>query len=259
MRQFLLTLPGPDPAVVGDALTLDPDESRHIKTVLRTEADQILELTDGRGFRYAGRLVSERGAPPAVEIISRHQDRTEGRPPQLVLALAVVKGKRFDWALEKACELGAHVIIPLQTEYGVIEPSGGKQQRWKAILKSALKQSGRCLLPRLTEFRTLAETLQQTAGPVWYGASPGAERERGNHGSVPVTATRLGGVTPGELMVCIGPEGGWSSTELDLLTAAGAGPLDLGPHVLRTETAAAAALVVLQQRRQTLLRDTGES
>ncbi len=252
MRQFLVSPPGGGPAAVGQSLPLAPDEARHLKTVLRTEPDRILDLTDGRGFRYTGRLSLAPGAAPQVEILSCGQDDREARPPLLVLALAVVKGRRFEWALEKACELGAHRIIPLQTAFTVIKPGEHKQERWRTILASALKQSGRCLLPELTRPMPLAAALAAMSGRITYGASPGAERERSRAQDPRSSGVQAGGLIP-ELAVCIGPEGGWSGEELDLLSRSGAEPLLLGPHVLRTETAAVAGMVVLQQWRRQIL------
>ncbi len=259
MRQFLLALPAEHPAAPGDVVVLDTDEARHLKTVLRVDAGAVLNLTDGQGYRYTGTLLAGPGKRVSVEILSCSHDESEGLRPRLVLAVAVVKAKRFEWAVEKACELGAHAIVPLQTEYGVIQPRSGKQKRWQTILASAVKQCGRSLIPELGEAMTLAALLESAQGPVWYGAAPGVERERQKTGLSTSPETGKRGAVPQELVVCIGPEGGWSAAELDMLAAAGAEPLYLGPHVLRTETAAAAALVVLQQWRQNFIRGSGES
>ncbi len=252
MGQFLLSPRGSGPAAVGEVTALAAEEARHLKTVLRAEPGRILDLTDGRGYRYTGRLRQGTDRRPEVEILTCFRDDQETRPPLLVLAVAVVKGRRFEWALEKACELGAHRIIPLRTEFTVVRPGEGKHGRWRTILTAALKQSGRCLLPELTDVMSLAEALNTMTDFIGYGASPGAERERGGQDVAGPLSPAVSGPF-GELAVCIGPEGGWSGPELDLLAGAGAEPLDLGPHVLRTETAAVASLVVLQERRRRML------
>ncbi|PIV82198.1 hypothetical protein COW53_00155 [bacterium CG17_big_fil_post_rev_8_21_14_2_50_64_8] len=252
MPQFLVIPPARRPAAVGDVLVLADGEARHLKTVLRTDPGVELALTDGRGFRYTGRLVTVGKGDPTVEILTVMQDETEARLPLLAVALGVVKGRRFEWALEKACELGAHRILPLRTEFGVVEPGGNKQERWQTILASALKQCGRCVMPQLAAPEGLAAVLEDAAAEVWYGASPAAERTRAAGWDPADPEAPVGSGLPGEILVCIGPEGGWSTGEMDMLRRSGARPLDLGPHVLRTETAVAASLAVLQRRRQRL-------
>ena len=101
------------------------------------------------------------------------QTLEEFREPRLVLACAVVKGKRFEWALEKAVELGAHEILPLVTELGVVDPRPGKQDRWRTIMIAALKQSGRSWLPALIRPVTISQALQRhPEGQVVFGAAP---------------------------------------------------------------------------------------
>ncbi len=257
MRQFLIDLPPGEYASPGDDVVLSSEESRHLQTVLRTEPGSLLRLTDGRGFRYTGRLLPVQKSTLVVEILTRCEDPTESQRPLLVLAVAVVKSKRFEWALEKACELGVHVILPLQTEYGNVKPGAGKQQRWRTILTSAVKQCGRSLIPELREITTLAAVLDSAQGPVWFGASPGEERDRSEDPAAFTAVLEIGQKVPREIMVCLGPEGGWSPAELALLVKGGASPIHLGPHILRTETAAAAAMVVLQQRRDEFHQSCG--
>ncbi len=235
-------------------MPLEAEEARHLKTVLRAEPGRILDLTDGRGYRYTGRLSPGGGRQPEVEILTCRRDDQESRPPLLVLAVAVVKGRRFEWALEKACELGVHRIVPLETDFTVVKPGPGKHERWRTILAAALKQSGRCLLPELTVTMPLGAALDSLTGFIGYGASPGSEQERGGHSAAGSSPSSVPEVAA-ELAVCIGPEGGWSGPELELLATAGAEPLALGPHVLRTETAAVAAMVVLQQFRRRMLAE----
>jgi len=96
-----------------------------------------------------------------VKIISVSADAEESEDPRLVLYCAVLKGKRFEWALEKAVELGAHRIVPLLCEHGVITPREGKQTRWLALMKSAVKQCGRSWLPELAPAQALPEALPE--------------------------------------------------------------------------------------------------
>ncbi|MFH2053733.1 MAG: RsmE family RNA methyltransferase [bacterium] len=249
MRQFFCE---GGPAVShrpGDRVLLDEEESHHLRTVLRGGRDLILNLTDGCGHRFTGRVAGGDKRRVGVEILTCADDPAEIAEPRLQLAVAVVKGKRFDWALEKAVELGVHHLLPLITDHGVIEPGQGKQQRWQGILKAALKQSARSWLPAIEEPAPLADVLARLTGPAWFGAAP-AEWPAGDPAR-PVfsPAPPAEGPVPATLTVLIGPEGGWSAAETDALRRWGAAPLSCGPHILRTETAAVAALVVLQQWR----------
>lgn len=250
MRQFYLeTDPGQIPTP-GQEVALDAEESHHLFTVLRSGREQTLNLTDGRGHRFTARSVGGSRRKATLEILAVQDDAGEFAPPQLVLACAVVKAKRFEWALEKAVEAGAHQVIPLGTEHGVVEPGGGKFQRWQTIMKAALKQSGRTWLPDLAELTELQVFLAQTSGWLAYGAVPTAQEEAPSWTRY---LTSLQGPTPARLTVLIGPEGGWSPAEEDLLKKSPAVPLNLGPHVLRTETAAVAGLLALQELRQAWL------
>ncbi len=252
MRQFYLETRDGQSPLPGQVVDLAPDESHHLSTVLRGGRDPVLTLTDGRGHRYTARPAGGGRRILQVEILTVDQDQEEVAPPLLVLACAVVKGKRFEWVLEKAVEMGVHRLLPVVAENGVIDPGTGRRQRWATILKAALKQSGRCWLPELDEPASLAEALSR-AGAVstMYGAVPGEVA-----GTVPWTDL-LADPPPQPVLertsclaMFIGPEGGWAPAELAVLSTSGAVPVSLGPHVLRTETAAVAGLAALQALRR---------
>lgn len=246
MRQFFLEVNGAEVPAAGQTIALDSEESHHLSTVLRGGRDQVLHLVDGRGRRYTARAVGS-GRRSEVEILTVATDPSEARPPLLTLACAVVKGKRFEWALEKAVELGAHRIVPLVTEHGVIEPGQGRRQRWNGVLRAALKQSGRCLLPEVEEPLGLGAHLARPGGGLrLFGAVPGETARRGDWTGLLAPVPRP---LPPVLEILIGPEGGWTSGEIALLEGVGGRPVDLGPHVLRTETAAVAGLTALQALR----------
>lgn len=247
MRQFYLETDPDQPPRTGDRVTLDAEESRHLKTVLRGGRDETLTLVDGRGRRFAARALAGGRGPAELEIISVETDPSESSVPRLVLACAVVKGRRFEWVLEKAVELGAHRIVPLRTERGVIEAGSGRNKRWRTLLVSALKQSGRTLLPVLADSRGLEEVLDECGSdPVLFGAVPG-EIETSPWTDLVAAAPEE---VPATLTLVVGPEGGWTPAERFLLQDRGARAVSLGPHVLRTETAAVAGLAILQTLRQ---------
>lgn len=249
MRQFYLELADGAVCAPGDTVTLDRDESHHLATVLRGGRDTVLNLVDGRGHRLTATPAGQDGKCARLRIETVTADPAENRAPQLVLLCAVVKGRHFEWALEKAVELGAHRIVPLRCEHGVIDPREGKQSRWVTIMKSAVKQCGRSWLPELAAPQTVAAALQGAVGAtLMFGAAPW-ETPRAEVRHWTALLGEKPPVLPAALGFCVGPEGGWSPAELDLLVAH-AQPVSLGPHVLRAETAAAAGLTALQTIRQ---------
>ncbi len=254
MRRFFVDIPDGRTPVVGERFTLDQDQSKHLCTVIRAGSGDALALTDGRGHALEAVITGGDRRHTEVEITDVRDAAREVAPPRLHLACAVVKGKRFEFALEKAVELGVHVVTPLRTERGVIDPRDGKLDRWRTLLISALKQSGRCHLPTLQPLATPVEVLDAARGPVLFGAAPGdlvAERPLQPTAAAAQAARRRldGQAAPEELVLVIGPEGGWTTLELQLLAARDAVPLILGPHVLRTETAAVVGLGAVQQIR----------
>lgn len=245
MRQFFLDLPAGVRPLPGERHALDSEESHHLATVLRGGRDEILHLVDGRGLRMTARDAGGQGRRREVEILTVEADESEMLEPRLTLAVAVVKGRRFEWVLEKAVEIGAHAIVPLITARGSVQPRDAKQSRWRTILVSALKQSGRSLLPQLDETIPFEQALAR-GGQGYFGAVPAA----GTEPPCEATDLRPAGPRPAELVLWVGPEGGWTPQEEARLEEAGARPVGLGPHVLRTETAALVGLYALQDLRR---------
>jgi 16S rRNA (uracil1498-N3)-methyltransferase len=240
---------------------LDPEQSRHLLKVLRTVPGTEVRLTDGQGYYYRGLLKGKRRGRAMVQIREGWYDEGAGRPPLLVLACAMPKGKRFEWALEKSVELGVHQIWPLQTERTVIRPRVGKLDRWQNIMKSALKQTGRSLLPELKPVEGLRSCLSSLRdGQLFFGEAPQPDQSAGKGPPLPAgwqaASELVERAEPSEkkppswLAWLVGPEGGWSEEEQELVGAAGAVPVSLSPYRLRTETAALAGLVFLQAMRK---------
>ncbi|PID80726.1 hypothetical protein CSB20_05990, partial [bacterium DOLZORAL124_64_63] len=232
----------------GDVVTLDREESHHMGTVLRGGRWPQVVLTDGRGHRFAARVTDRSRREVRLEILTRERGDEEFRNPRLVLGLALIKPRRFEWALEKAVELGAHRIVPLISEHTDRTASRGKDRRWRTIMVAAIKQCGRCLLPELDEPMPVRDFLaRRPAGVTVFGAIP----EEITTGPRPVSLLELPALLPADpvpenLTALIGPQGGWSAAEVGAFLDAGLQPISLGPHILRTETAAAAVLGGLQ-------------
>lgn len=173
-----------------------------------------------------------------------------------MLVQALAKGGRDEQAVETATELGVDEIIPWQAERSVVVWAGERgersRQRWLATARAAAKQSRRAVVPVIREVLTtpqLAAALSRDrAGDEKADAARAAlllheDADRPLAG-VPLVADGI----PGELLVLVGPEGGNGPDEVAALVAAGACPVRLGPHVLRTSSAGAAALAVLSAR-----------
>lgn len=273
MRLFLLD---DDAGAIeaGATVRLDAAETRHLVTVLRAAPGSTVHLADGHGRFLEGELLAAEGGRARIAVRAVRPDPAETRPPRLWLACGVVKGARQEWALEKAVELGAHAIQPLRSERAVVEPGVGRQERWRAVVRAAAKQAGRALVPELLPPRTLAELLAGLReAAVYYGEEAARGAPDGGaaaaaagaaDGAAATAAAALaldavlagGGLAagrpPGALVWAVGPEGGWSEGERRRLRAAGAVPVRLGPHRLRTETSAVAGLVALQALRERL-------
>jgi 16S rRNA (uracil1498-N3)-methyltransferase len=244
-------------------IALDAGESRHLCDVLRARAGDPVELTDGRGALFRATFVARSSGRAHVRVDACAADPREQAPPLLRLTCAVVKGRRFEWALEKAVEIGAHAIVPLASERGVVDPGTRKQERWRGLVRAAMKQAHRTLLPELAPPASLAEVIDTARdGMLLWGAAAGDASAEAVLPSAELPA-RLGPTAaareaPAWLTFLVGPEGGWSEAERARLDRAGAVPVQLGPHVLRTETAAVAGLLALQALRRCWLVDAVE-
>lgn len=206
--------------------------------MLRLSAGSLLTLFNGTGVEATARIVlpAERGATFEVDSVET-PDRDP--PIQLTVGLAVLKGDRFEVALQKLTELGAACIVPLLTERAVVSFADGRgwlkrAERYARISREAAEQSERVRLPEIARPLALAEFLHQQPAIVLL------ERAA----SVPI-----GSIMPAvETAIAIGPEGGWSAREQTLIEQQAAGTASLGRLILRAETAAIVAAGTLIQR-----------
>src|SRR5579884_4105075 len=222
-----------------------------MSAVLRLRAGDRVVLFDGDGFDY----------PAVVELLSRPEATVtiEGRelaaafpPPEITLAVSLIKPERFEWMLQKSTELGVAAIVPMECDRSVVSLQTGRakhrSERWRRIVIEAAEQCGRATIPRLDDPLPFASVLQAARGApavlLWED-----ERRTALAGHL----RRFG--VPSWLLV--GPEGGFSAAEIALARSAGLGFASLGPLILRTETAAVAALASI--RALTLDDDVDES
>lgn len=225
-------------AELGEAVELEDADAHHLGRVLRLRPGERVTLADGAGtwrpyvIRDVGarRVRLEATGVPAAE---------PELVPGLAVAFSLTKGAKADFTVEKLTELGVDRILPVLSRRSVARPAPARAEaalrRWRRVAREAARQSRRARLPRV-------ESLAPLAAIAGHPAIAVCERG-GEH------AHSLGAPPGGELLVVVGPEGGWAPGEVDSLGAWAR--LGLGAHVLRAETAAlAAAAVVGISRRQ---------
>ncbi|MFD1505305.1 16S rRNA (uracil(1498)-N(3))-methyltransferase [Georgenia yuyongxinii] len=238
-----------DGARPGAVVTVTGPEARHAATVRRMRAGEDVELVDGAGLRVAGTIAA--ATKDALSVTVTAVVREAAPAVRLVLAQALAKGGRDEQAVETATELGVDAVVPWQADRSVSVWTGPKltrgRERWAAVALAAAKQSRRAWVPEVAEPASTTALAALAARVVTGG---GAVLVLHEQATTPLAAARL--PEPDErgadVVVVVGPEGGITDAEVTALEAAGAQPVLLGPHVLRTSTAGPAALAVLAQR-----------
>jgi 16S rRNA (uracil1498-N3)-methyltransferase len=222
--------------------TIAGAELNHLRRVLRLRREDRVVVFDDAGWEYEGIIRSLSDDYGEIEIIRSYRVNNES-PLKTTLALGLTKGEKMDWVVEKATELGVHTIVAFVSSYTVPKLNERKvaqrSERWQKIAISAAKQCGRVRIPEilaLTEFRDLVQAVSRDALRLLFW-----EKEF-EQGVFKLKDNR----TIGEVVVVIGPEGGFSAQEAALALEQGFKPVRLGPRILRTETAAVAALSAVQ-------------
>lgn len=225
--------------VENSRITLDESAARHVARVLRLGTGAPLRLFDGHGGEYAASIV-EAGKREVIVAVGEHTSVEVESPLELTLAQGISRGERMDFTIQKAVELGVQRIVPLQTERSVVNLKGERRDKklehWRGVIISACEQCGRNALPELLPMQSLSSWLER---PLQGSGLLLDHRAESTVGSLS---------RPDALTLLIGPEGGLSEGERHEARTAGYAGLRLGPRVLRTETAALAALSALQSR-----------
>ncbi len=229
----------PPEAIREGVIRLDEGESHHLRDVLRLRSGALVSVFDGTGVEYEGVVLDVRERCVRVQIRRCEIPRVES-PLGVTLAQALTRGEKFDLIVQKATELGVRRIIPLRTQYaGTFTYSPKRLERWQRIAREAAKQSRRTRLVQIQEPQPVRELLEQTRTPMLFCAERGGLSFR-------EIAARWSASPPRELVLFVGPEGGWAEDELEAAQRVGAILLSLGPRILRTETAGLVALSVIQ-------------
>ena len=231
----------PEPLTAGRRHTLEGDAANHIARVLRLKPGDPLTLFDGRGGEHAGRIEEFRKGAVIVAVGDRATAARESRLP-LTLAQGVSRGERMDWVVQKATELGVTQILPVLTERSVVKLDASQAERkrlhWRGVAVAACEQSGRDRIPDVAIPLELHDVLAGVDSRDTCLLLSPAATQRVKDLKAPA----------GRIFVLIGPEGGLAESEQRAALDAGFAAVRLGPRVLRTETAAVAALTLLQHQ-----------
>jgi len=223
----------------GGRVSLPEHAAHHAREVLRLRAGAAVRVFDGAGAEFEATLesVTRRGVEARIGRVAEARPES---PLRLVLALSPLKGDRMELVVQKATELGVAEVWPVVTGRtdAAARPAleGSRQERWEKVASGAAEQCGRAVVPRIAPTSGLAAMLERSF-----------EGERivfVETGAPPLTARPEPAAAAALLLV--GPAGGWEGRELQQLQGAGFHAAGLGPRILRSETAALAAVAAAQ-------------
>jgi len=231
-------------AFSGGKACLTGDAAHHLGRVLRAEPGQVYELSDGHAV-FVGRIDRLSRDRIDFELIEPVSCPTSWL--DITMLIAIVKFDRFEWALEKATELGVNTVIPVAAERSdkaLVSAAPKRAARWQKILLESAQQA-RCLRPPSLK-------APERASPA-FGRVPGVIKllfsERSTAPPVQTlmreVASKICRETPSQMALAVGPEGGWTDQEFAAASAAGFKEASLGQNILRTETAVVAGLAAV--------------
>ena len=226
----------PAELTTGKQIELDNENAHYVRTVLRLKKDVEIILFNGSAGEYLCSIIEVSRRAVVIDI-KQWDNRSVESTLTVHLGLGISRGDRMDFSVQKVVELGVNVITPLLTERCQVQFRGEKKSQrwmhWQKIVQHATEQSGRTLLPDLLDIDNLSTWVTQQQGlKVFldpYAEHSLADLER-----------------PTQVTLLVGPEGGFSDTERTVAKAAGFIPVRMGARILRTETAALAALSAVQ-------------
>lgn len=240
-------------------ITVTGDDLRHIRTVLRKQPGDLLTLLDGQGREYTVKITAIGKTEINTEIVE--QRKRELPAVRVTLGQGLPKSDKMDFIVQKATELGVFSLAPLITERTImkVKDEEKRSERWRKIAREAAMQSGRPDIPTVGEIMNYRDFLERTPlrPPLARGEHKGGGSDAaavGGHslllfpweeGTIPIKHVLR--QTPGaqNIVVLIGPEGGFSQAEADAAREKGFHLVSLGPNILRTETAAIAVLSMI--------------
>jgi len=229
--------------VKGKEIWIEGSDVNHIKNVLRMKNGEELQISDGNNKKYHCEIVSITSESVCVNIIEELESDTE-LPSKIYLFQALPKSDKMELIVQKAVELGAYEIIPVETKRAVVKlddkRAAKKVERWNSIAEGGAKQSGRNVIPKVKPVMTYKEAIQYAKSLdvllIPYELAEGMDETR------KIVESILPGHSIG---IFIGPEGGFETAEVEYAIENGAKAITLGKRILRTETAGLTTLSIL--------------
>ncbi|HYM87016.1 MAG TPA: 16S rRNA (uracil(1498)-N(3))-methyltransferase [Pseudoxanthomonas sp.] len=230
------------PLAAGLQVALPESAAAHLVRVLRLREGDECVLFNGDGNDYRARIASAGKREVVVQVLSVSAVNNES-PLRIALVQGIARGEKMDLILQKATELGVAGFIPVLAERTEVKLDAERTEKrmahWRSVIVSACEQSGRARVPELTQPVPLGHIGTQVADDaVKLTLDPVGDS----------TLATLATPAARSVAIAIGPEGGWSPRDREILRAAGFSGLRLGPRILRTETAGLAAIAALQSR-----------
>jgi 16S rRNA (uracil1498-N3)-methyltransferase len=224
---------------VGDRVTFVADDARKIATVLRGRTGERVHVVDSAGAAFAA-SIDVAGTTVQALLDERLERGSRESALRVTIAQAIPKGQKMDLIVEKATELGVAAIVPLRSERVVGERTGdAKRDRWERLAKAAAQQCGRTTIPSIAPIAEWSDLIAR------FGEFDRVYLPWELADVRPLRDTFGADAASADVLVIIGPEGGFSTAEVERAAAAGAQPISLGTRILRTETVALVVLAAL--------------
>ena len=216
--------------VQANQLLLTPQQQHYLLRVLRLRDGDKFIVMDGMGKWWLARLQGEQG-----EVLEPLEVKTE-LPVAITLMMALPKGNGFDEIVRCCTELGVTSIAPILSDRTLLNPSPQKLERWQRIASEAAEQSERAVVPTILQPVAFNTAIKETTATHRYICEA-----RGDYPHLQQVINK----TANEIIIAIGPEGGWTNQELEIAIASGFQPISLGRRILRAVTAPIVAISLI--------------
>ena len=226
--------------VVGESVALPPELAHRLQKVMRVRIGEAITLFNGNGGEYLGELITLSKKTVSVKI-NEFVDCNRESSLAINLIQGISRGSRMDYTIQKSVELGVHAIIPVETTRSMVKLDDNRRDNrhahWLGVIHHACEQSGRTKIPKLFPAMPLSDIASLDNIQCSFLLDTQSQ-----------SALSAAQKPNGKSYIIAGPEGGFSDAERQWIRTLGTTSIKLGPRILRTETAALAALSIMQQR-----------
>lgn len=218
------------------SVTLDANETRHLRDVLRLREGEDVSVFDGTGKEFRCSVTEIKKKYSSLSIIEAIKPASPESPFEITIASTVLNGEKYDLIVQKAVELGVVRLVPLETIRGDVKTKDAAKRlsRWRRIALEATKQTGRAKLMEIADPMTFRDLVSSDLKMALFS-------ERDGSGLSSLKPTK-------KITALYGPKGGWDDSELEFAAEKGVTIVTLGGRILRAETAAIAITAILQHR-----------